>query len=232
MQGPADHPNQLIAFFHKGHKRVYKKGEIILYAGDEPQGVYLIENGLVKIYALSRQGTEHIHLFYSDGDVFPLIWIYTTAVRNVHYEAMKETTVWLVPKKDFKKFVATDPEVADRLLDKVTGLFRLYAGRIDNLLYSNSYERTAYCLLSLIYRFGKSIDGKIVVDEPLTHQHIASSINLSRETTSRAMERLQKKKIINYDKQRHIVITDLEKLINIIGQEEIAGMWPDLTGRL
>lgn len=230
MAGPADQPNQLIAFFRKGRKRIYHKGETILHAGDEPQGVYYIEQGFVKIYALSKDSTEHIHLFYSDGDIFPLIWAYSGAVRDVYYEALEETIIRIVPKPEFKAFVASDVEVAVTLLEEAIGLFRLYAGTIDNLLYSNSYERTAGRLLSLAYRYGKKTDAGFVIEAPLTHQHLANSINLSRETTSRVMERLQRKGIIAHNK-RHIVVTDVAQLIAIIGEDEVAGMWPELADR-
>lgn len=219
-------------YFRNGRKRVYKKGEIILHAGDDPQGVYYIEQGLVKIYALTKEGTEHIHLFYGDGDFFPVLWIYRDTVRNVYYEAMEETTIRLVSKDSFKAFVASNMDVALLLLEKVTGLFRVYAGRIDTLQYSNSYDRTATLLLSLAYRFGKPGEIGCVIDAPLTHHDIANSVNLSRETASRTMERLQRKGIISYDRNRRIIITDMQKLIAILGEDEVNGLWPGLVDQI
>ncbi len=224
--------SQLTDYFRGGRKRVYKKGEIILHAGDDPQGVYYIERGLVKIYALTKEGNEHIHLFYGDGDFFPILWIYRDTVRNAYYQAMEDTTIWLVSKDSFKSFVASNIEVAILLLEKVTGLFRLYAGRIDTLQYSNSYERTATLLVSLAYRFGRPSEEGCLIDVPLTHHDIANSINLSRETASRAMERLQRKGIIGYDKNRRIIITDLAKLISIPGEDEVNGLWPGIVDQI
>ncbi len=222
------HFKQLVDFFHTGRKRSYKKGEIILHAGDEPRGVYYIEAGLVKIYALSKDSSEHIHLFYGDGDFFPVLWIYREAILTVYYQAMVDTTIWLMPKADFKAFVSSNVRVSELMLEKITGLFRLYAGRIDTLQYSNSYERTATLLVSLAYRFGKEEKAGYVIDAPLTHHDIANSINLSRETVSRSMERLQRKGIINYDKNHHIVITDIPKMVSIVGEDEVTGLWPGL----
>ncbi len=222
----------LTEHFRGGRKRVYKKGEVILHAGDDPQGVYYIERGLIKIYSLTKDGDEHIHLFYADGDIFPFVWIYRDTLRNVYYEAIEDTTVWLVPKETFKAFVASNIDIALLLLDKVTGLIRVYAGRVDTLQYSNSYERTATLLLSLAYRFGKSVEIGCLIDVSLTHQDIASSINLSRETVSRATERLQRKGIISYDRNRRIIITDLDKLIAIPGEDEVNGLWPGLVEQI
>lgn len=224
--------SQLEEFFRGGRKCFYKKDEIILRAGDNPQGVYYIESGFIKIYSLDKEGNEHIHLFFSRGDLFPKIWIYSDAVRNVYYEAMEDTVIWLVPRDEFKKLVASNSEIAVMMLERVVGLFRLYAGRIDNLLYSDSHERVAGCLISLANFRGKKTEAGFVIDAPLTHQEIASSINLSRETTSRAMGRLQRNGVIGYDQFRHIVIKDLQKLVDIIGEDEVNGIWPKLIKQL
>jgi CRP/FNR family cyclic AMP-dependent transcriptional regulator len=229
---PASQPidNELLELFHAGRKQTFQKGEIILRAGDIPQGVYLIETGLVKVYALSRQGAEHTHLFYMPGDIFPVIWAFKDAIRNVYYQAMQSTTVWVVPKDQFRSFVDTHASAALALLEQTVGNFRLYAGRIDNLLYSNSHDRIAYCLLSLLDRFGeRQTDGSWLINIPITHQEIASSINLSRETVSRGFERLQRRGMVVHDAERRIVITDLPALIHIIGEDDVVGMWPQFA---
>lgn len=219
--------------FHHGRKQVYQKDEIILRAGDTPQGVYLIESGYIKIYALSKRGNEHTHLFYMPGDIFPVIWAFKDAVRNVYYEAMQQTTVWLVPRDEFKAFVDTHAQVATALLERTVDMFRLYAGRIDNLLYSNSHDRIAYCVLSLLDRFGEQQkDGNWLITIPITHQEIASSVNLSRETASRGFERLQRKGVIGYDAQRRIIVKDLPALASAIGEDDVLGMWPQFAGSI
>ena len=67
------------------------------------------------------------------------------------------------------------------------------------------------------------------MDVPITHQDLASSVNLSRETVSRCMERLRRKGIIgpNVDKMLHV--NDLPALIHIIGEDEVVGMWPEFA---
>jgi CRP/FNR family transcriptional regulator len=224
---PINH--QLFEYFHSGRKLEFEKGEIVLRAGDEPPGVYLIESGHIKVYSLSREGNEHTHVFYQPGDIFPVIWIFKDAIRNVYYQAIEPLTLWVVSKSDFKDFVSTNPQAAMTLLEQTTDMFRLYAGRIDNLLYPNSYERTAYRILSLMDRVGEQIGSEWHIGLHVTHQDIASSVNLSRETVSRAMERMQRKGFIGTDKNRRIVIKDPAGLMKIIGEDEAIGMWPQLS---
>lgn len=224
-----DPPQQkLYNFFQTGRQLQYDKGEIVLRAGDVPQGVYLIESGYMKVYSLAKDGTEHTHVMYEPGDIFPVMWIFKDAVRNVYYQATAPTKLWIVSKPDFKTFIANHSDVGMLLLEQVTDMFRLYAGRIDNLMYSNSYERTAYRLLSLMDRLGSEIDGVWVINAPVTHQDIASSVNLTRETVSRCMQRLKNKGLISMDSDRHLVIKNPAGLMKIIGEEEAVGMWPQL----
>lgn len=225
----SDLPQQkLYNFFQTGRRLQYEKGEIVLRAGEEPRGVYLIEFGYMKVYSLAKDGTEHTHVMYEPGDIFPVMWIFKDAVRNVYYQATAPATLWIVSKSDFKKFIASQSDVAMLILEQVTDMFRLYAGRIDNLMYSNSYERTAYRLLSLMDRLGNETGDSWVINAPVTHQDIASSVNLTRETVSRCMQRLKNKGFIATDRDRHIIIKNPTGLMKIIGEEEAVGMWPQL----
>lgn len=227
MNNLSEQSPSLEELFRIGRKLSFKKSELILRAGEEPRGVYLIEEGFVKIYSLSLEGVEHIHVIYKKGDIFPLIWAFQDAIRNVYYEAVEEVVLWQLPKQEFLDHV-TNTALSAVLLKKAVEMFNLYAGRLDNLLFTSSYDRVAYRLLSLLNRFGKHSSRGWVIDAPLTHQHIANSINLTRETTSRVLERFQKQSIVGYDKHRHFVILDSKKLVKILGEEEVQGTWPRL----
>lgn len=214
-------------FFHKGRLQKFRKGEIIMRAGDTPQGIYLTEKGLIKVYALSKQGNEHVHMYFMPGDIFPLMYAFKDAVRNVFYQAAEDSEVWLVSKDKFLEFAASDADVTMDLLTQAVDMFRLYAGRIDNLLYAYSDERTVYRLLSFIERMGEiQPDGTWIVRASITHADIASSINLSRETVSRCIEKLRKKGIIGPNIPGVLLVKDLPALAKIIGIDEVIGMWP------
>jgi CRP-like cAMP-binding protein len=219
---------KLKALFHGGRQLNYQKNATIIQAGETPRGVYFIETGIIKIYSLSKQGDEHIHHFFGPGDFFPIIWLFRHGIRNMFYEALSPTATWLVPREIFKDFVTNNPDVTYELLEEMIDRYSLFAGRIDNLLYSDALERTAHRLLSLVNRFGVSSGKGIKVDALITHEDLAHSISTTRETFGRSMGRLQQKGIISYDEQHHILINDLPALSLIIGKDETEAMWPEL----
>ncbi len=219
---------KLKTLFLSGRQLDYQKNETILRARETPRGVYLIESGVIKIYSLSKQGNEHVHHFFGPGDFFPIIWPFRRSIRSMYYETLSPVKLWLIPREAFRDFISGNPDVMSDLLEELIDRYHLYTGRIDNLLYSDARERGAYQLLSLANRFGIKTGDGIVIDAPITHEDIAHSINMTRETFGRTIARLQQTAVIGYDDRRRIVIKDLSSLAHIIGEDETEAMWPDL----
>lgn len=228
MVQPEIRSKKLKALFRGGKQFAYQKNDTILRAREMPRGVYFIESGVIKMYSLSKQGNEHVLDFFGPGDLFPIIWPFRRSVRSMYYEAISSTELWMVPRDTFREFLAVHPDVMSEMLEKLVDRYHLYVGRIDNLLYSDALERSAYRLLSLASRFGVDTKDGIVIDALITHEDLAHSISTTRETFGRSMGRLQRKGIIGYDARRHIVIRDLTALAGIIGRDEAEAMWPDL----
>lgn len=224
MDGIHPYHAKIQEFFKSGRRFVYKKGEIIIHAGDTPQGVYCIEQGFVKVYSLSKEGEENIHTIYKTGELFPLLWTFRGIARNVYYESLAGATLWRVSREDFLTFAKTSSKVFMSLLDHVAEQLYAYADRLENLEYNNAYERVVYCLLLLASRFGVKHGNTIIIDVPLNHQEIADLINLARETASRLIEKLEDKNLISQKKHR-IVIEDLEKLAHALGDSANLELW-------
>ncbi|GAC1499375.1 MAG: hypothetical protein NVS1B10_02000 [Candidatus Saccharimonadales bacterium] len=213
-------------FSQTGRSLSYQKNEIILRAGDRPQGVYLIESGIIKIYTLTKQNTEHVTHFFGTGDFFPVIWLFRGHTRNVYYQALEPVKLKVVPRDVFKEYVTENQHITLELLEEMVKRYERYAGRIENLLYSDARERCAYRLLSLGNRFGTKTPDGIVINAIITHEDLARSLNMTRETFGRALSRMQSRGIITYDHEHHIVIKDLDTLVKIIGQDETRNTWP------
>jgi CRP/FNR family transcriptional regulator len=218
----------LQALFRGGRKFTYAKNETILRAREAPRGVYLIESGLIKMYSLSRQKDEHVLDFFGPGELFPIIWPSRRSIRSMYYEAISSSTMWMVTREDFRGFIGGNPEVMSDVLEELIDRYHLYVGRVDNLLYSDARERSAYRLLSLASRFGVNTREGIVINALITHEDLAHSVNMTRETFGRSLARLQEKGIISYDSERHIIIKDLDALAQLVGRHEAETMWPDL----
>jgi CRP/FNR family transcriptional regulator, cyclic AMP receptor protein len=207
-----DQTEALVATFKRGSKLKYNKSEFIIRPGDTPSGVFYIETGLVKAYDVTKYGEENLLIVRKAGEIFPLIWGITGQERSIIYQALVPTEVWRISRKLFSEYLNSPTTDLSPILNMTIEMYRLHSERIINLGYRSVRERLISFLLTLSYRFGKPHeDGGIIVDVPLRQQDVASSINASRETTSRELSALEKKGLI-FTHPHYIILKDMDKL--------------------
>jgi CRP/FNR family cyclic AMP-dependent transcriptional regulator len=95
-------------------------------------------------------------------------------------------------------------------------MYRLHSERILNLEYRSVRERIISFLLTMSQRFGKQTEEGLIINVPLRHQDIASSVNATRETASRELAALERKGLIE-NSQSLITLKDLDALRKHLG---------------
>lgn len=216
--------NNLLTAFSKGRRLNFDNHELVLRAGESPKGVFYLAKGFVKVYSITEHGVENLHIIYKAGEVFPLVWAFKNLPRSVFYESLGPSELYMLPRDDFMELVKTSAVFNHELLEKTVDQFYVYADRLDNLQYSDARERVAYRLLFLAGRFGKKVGKTFVIEAPITHQHIAESINLARETVSREIEKLEHEGILGSQKRR-LVLKDVSALEKITGEPTSINLW-------
>ncbi len=201
----------LVNQFKEGTRLTYKKGEYIIRPGEAPSAIFYIEGGLVKAYNISKYGEENLLIIRKEHEIFPLIWAITGQEREIIYQALAPTIVWRISPQQYLTFLHNHPAALPPLLDMVTEMYRIHSERLLNLEYRTVRERLISFLITMSNRFGKETDAGVVIEVPLRHQDIASSINASRETASREISALERKGLIS-SKDTFIVLKDLPKL--------------------
>jgi CRP-like cAMP-binding protein len=201
----------LVELFETGTKLTYRKGEYVIRPGEQPSNIYFIQEGLVKAYNISKYGEENLLIIRKEDEVFPLIWALTGQEREIIYQAITPTTLWRIDRDKYLEFLHSHPGAMLPILDMVTEMYRIHSERLLNLEYRTVRERLVSFLITMSGRFGKETEDGIMIDAPLRQQDIASSINASRETASRALSALEKKDLIS-TKQFLITLKDIEAL--------------------
>ncbi len=217
MRTTASQKRELLDTFFRAHTRIqYKKGETIIRPEDEPAGVFLIEWGFVKAFSITKYGEQNLLSVRGAGGVFPMIWAFTGEHRNITYQAMEPTSVWRVSKSEYREFLDRNPDIMPIILDMAIEAYRLHSERVMTLSYRTTRERIMSFLVSNCERFGlRNKDGSITIHVPFRQIDIASSVNATRETTSREINGLKRKGILSM-KDHKIVVHDVEALKKIL----------------
>lgn len=203
---------ELVDFFrHQGLKQTFKKGDFIIRPGDPPHGVFYIYEGLVKAYDITKYNEENLLIIRKQDEIFPLIWAVTGEEHDIIYQTLAPTITWQISRTDFLEFIRTKPDALAPLLDMTMEMYRLHGERILNLEFRTVRERIISFLLTMSQRFGRETPDGLLIEVPLRHQDIASSVNATRETASRELAALERKGLLA-NKQTFTLLKDIEAL--------------------
>jgi len=191
MPSPKVNDGNIEAYFSDGELIHFSKDEIIINGTNEPDGVYLIKEGFVKAYTITKAGQENLLLIHDTSEFIPLIWALDGVhTEGVFYEAMSDVTVLRTSKDKLRTNMESNMWLCQEILKQSVNIITAYSRRIQTLEFRTARERLISELLSLAELFGESRGNEILINAPITHQDIADSINMTRETASRALELL------------------------------------------
>lgn len=202
--GPKTTTDQsIVAHFSNGKKLKYGTNETIINGLHEPDGVYLIKEGFVKAHSVSQTGQGNLLLIHEVGEFIPLPWALDGPhLTGLFYEAMTDSTVLRVPKAELRNSMGHNPWLSQEISRQAVNIITIYTQRIQALQFRSARGRILAELISLAERFGRPDNGKVLIVAPITHQDIADSVNVTRETASRALEQLFEEGLM--DQQDHL----------------------------
>ncbi len=201
-------------FFAKYKSQKYKKGEILIRAGDQPSGIYYLKVGRVKKYAISKKGDELIVNIFKPFAFFPMSHAINHMQNDYFYEAMEDLETIKAPQDDVAEFIKNEPEVMYDLLARVYRGTEGLLARMTYLMAGNAYTRLVAELIIHAKRFGTKIDN--IVSIKISEKELATEVGMTRETVSREVKILKEKGLVTFDKGNLIIknFDELEKELN------------------
>ncbi len=204
-------------FFIQYKLQIYHKGEILIRADDDPSGIFYMKKGVVKEYAISKNGEELIVNLFKPPAFFPMSWALNGTPNKFFFEAVDQVEVYKAPKDEVIALVRKDPDI---LYDLMKRLYRGVDGLLMRTVYlmsGDAYHRLVAELLIFAKRFGvrNEMTGEIICK--VTERDLAAQAGLTRETISREMKLLKEKKLVLF-KNAQLSIMNLSKL-----EDELVG---------
>lgn len=203
-----------------GVTRQFAKRRTVLFQGEIPRGVLVLESGLVKVYGITNGGDQRTVTLLSPGDIFPVECVFgMSRVSLYYYEALTDCSVLNLPKDEFMATLERDTELKDQIFKAYTAHYTTATMHIYALEHSHAQEKLVYILQYLVARFGeKQPNGLTKIALRLSHQDIAEMVGLTRETTAVELHRLKAKKLISY--QRFSYYVNVPLLVAATGSDE------------
>ena len=194
--------------------REHPSNQVILLENDWGSSVYFILEGWVKIRTYNLDGKEVTLNIIGKGELFGEMAPLEEVPRSTDVITLAPTKIGNMPANDFVHLIHTEPQAGIRLAQLMARRLRQVNRRL-RLRESDSTSRVADILLFLADGQGtKTADGVEIPNLP--HRELSSLSGLARETVTRVLSKLEKKKLIVRPDRDTLCIPDpgaLERLM-------------------
>jgi CRP/FNR family transcriptional regulator len=175
--------------------KTFYTDEILFYEGDKPEYLYILTEGLLRLYKTDNKGNEvYLHQFVPVNMVAE-----AACFETMNYPATSRfVTKGQVLKINYAKFKSEflkDPEICVSLITSLTKKVKILSNVIHKEMILSSEAKVASFIAEHHELF-----------ITLKNNQIASILNVSPETLSRMLTKLQREEIISVDKKHEITI--------------------------
>ena len=188
--------DDLQALTKQGIVKGYPRNTVLVHEGDETDAFYVIVSGRVKVYVSDEEGREIVLATQGAGDYFGEM-VLDGGPRSASVMTLEPARVAVIPKRSFREFLEKHPAFSSQLVERLIGRVRQLTDNVKSLALMDVYGRVARLMLELAV----NEDGRLVINEKLTQQDIASRVGASREMISRIFKDLTAGGYISIDKK-------------------------------
>ncbi len=195
--------------------RDFPKGSQIFTKSESADHMFVVLGGRVKIYSQSNTRKRKTFAYLGPGDFFGEMAVLLDHVRSASAQAVADSSLLMIHRRDFHRFLLSDPDVTFQLLKTVSDRLRRADEEIENLLFRNILGRVSKALYDLAGRCGRRFRKGLILDERYTHQELADLVGTTREPLSRALAMLRRADLVGTAEGR-IFIPYPKKLESLI----------------
>ena len=216
-----DSVRDLNDIFAKYPRRIVKKKQIVLSAGELNNSLYLLESGYISTHLLNYDGWEFTINILAPGSVFPLTQVLSDMNTNPHeFKAMTTSAIRIAPTDIVLKYLDENPTYYTYFARKFAVGIEGLVKRIEYLVRADGVQRVICAFDLMVKKFGiNNTDGSVTIGFAHTHQDIADIAGVSRETTSRVLQKLKKMGVI-VNRKRMTQITNPLELNKLLKTED------------
>ncbi len=181
------------------HHTVMPMGALLFVEGQTPRGIFVLCSGKVKLSTTSKEGKVLILKQSEAGEVLGL----SAAISGTNYEMTAETAsacqLNFIGRVDFMSLLENESEVGMHAAQWLSREFQgAYRDIHDLVLARSSSGKLARLLLSCAPP-GVRESEELRLRSAMTHEEMAQRIGSSRETVTRLLSDLKKKRLIRLE---------------------------------
>jgi CRP/FNR family transcriptional regulator, cyclic AMP receptor protein len=176
------------SLFAKARTLSLAADQTLFWAGDEGDGCYRVDEGLLKASVAEPAGDERILSILGPGSVVGELSMIDGAPRSASVTALRESKLRFVSRASFEAFGRSRPELYRHLTTVLAHRLRDTNDALAATSFLSIKGRVARALLSLAEAFGRDVgQGRILIRQKVSQGDLAAMAGIARENVSRVL---------------------------------------------
>lgn len=178
-----------------------QKGYIFYRPEEKAEVLFLLKKGKVQVYTITSEGKRLTIETISPGTFFGEMPLTAQTMHQAFAEAVEDSLICVLSRSDMERLLLEKPQVALRLVDSLSRRLEETRAKLEEATLKNAMVRVCRSLL----RFAQGTS-----ELELTHQELADSIGLYRETVTNVLNRLQSQGLVELGKKKITILDRVE----------------------
>jgi CRP-like cAMP-binding protein len=193
--------------------RTIARDTALFRRGEPCKGLYIVIEGLVRVYRSSPDGREQTIHTQGPGQTIAEVPLFDSGPYPASARSVVASRLLFLPLNDFQWLYLNHPEIADVTIRELGRRLRRMVRLVEKISLRDVPARVAMTLLEHAEAVGEMRDG-MTIEVGRTHEQLAAELATTRESVSRAMSRLRSEGLITQQGKR-------VKILSVAGLERI-----------
>lgn len=187
----------------------FRKGQTIFLEGQPCPGMYIVGNGLVRVFKRGAQGQEKILHLVGPGETFAEVAALGQFNCPASAETVSATTCAFLPIDALQGLIMENHDLCRQMLVGLCVWVRRLVDLVEDLTLRDSTGRLARFLI-------RQLDGnQNTIKLPGLKRHLAAQLDLTSETLSRTLRRLETRGLIRHLSRSQLQILKPDELARL-----------------
>jgi CRP/FNR family transcriptional regulator, cyclic AMP receptor protein len=190
--------------------RKVRRGELVFVQGSPGDALYVVARGSVLIHRTGRGGDRRAMTVVESPGSFGEIGLVDGGPRSASVEALEDTDLFALPRKDFLTLLTAEPRIVQGVLGELGRTIRRLTEQVTDATLLDLPARVAKTLVRLV-EVRRQADPTSEPVVALSQTKLAELAGGSRQSVNSALATLAGRQLIRVDGRR-IVVTDMPGL--------------------
>ncbi len=172
--------------------RNLRKGQLLFNEGEPATGMFLVVEGLVKVFKLAQDGREKVLHVFPAGETLAEAALFGEGRYPASAQAVGPATVAVFPRQPLMQLLRDRPELCFRMLAGMSVKLKYLGQRIEELTFQSASMRLASHLVAELDRRRKP-----QLRLELSKRELAAVLGMTPETLSRLLASLRESGVID-----------------------------------